>query len=106
MTTRVLFRFHAGLPFRQASEEDRKQCFELWDDMLEKWKTSGVKLIGSFGSPAHVDGFANYLIFEVEDTGLVTEMDHDIQMGDAGQLIEDFQFHVGTPRTRVEEIWA
>ncbi len=105
MAIRVLFRFHLGLPFRQASDEEKQKSHESMGEMFKKWKSSGVKLIGTFGSPAHEDGFASHMILEVEDIAQVGEMDHDIFMGDAGKFIEDFQFHIGVARTHIEDIW-
>ena len=105
MAIRVLFRIHAGLPYRQASEEEKKRLLELWIEMFKKWKSSGVKLLGTFGSGAHVDGFAHHMILEVEDEGKVGEMDRDIMMGEVGQFIEDFQFHIGGARKEIEDVW-
>ena len=64
-----------------------------------------IKLLGTFGSGAHVDGFAHHMIFEVEDEGKVGEMDRDIMMGEVGQFIEDFQFHIGGARKEIEDVW-
>ena len=102
---RVLFRFHLGLPFRQASEEERKKVGELMRETFQEWKSSGIKLIGTFGSPAHVDGFATYMIFEVDDFSKVGKMDQGFFRGEVGKFIEDFQVHVGIARTFIEDMW-
>jgi len=105
MAIRVLFRFHFGLPFRQASDEEKQKAYQAIEELFKKWKSSGVKLIGTFGGPAHVDGFAHHMILEVEDVSKVWEMDQGIFGGEVGKLIEEFQFHIGVARTSIEDIW-
>jgi hypothetical protein len=102
---RVLFRFHLGLPFRKASEEEKKKVGDLLGEIFQEWKSSGIKLIGTFGSPAHVSGFASYMIFEVDDLSKVGKMDQSIFRGEVGRFIEDFQVHIGIARTAIEDMW-
>ena len=104
-TLRVLFRCHFGLPYRQGSEEERTKTHELARQMFEKWKSSGVKLIGTFSCSSHVDGFAHHIILEVDDVRKVVEMDNDIFSGEVGKYMENFQFHIGWPGPGMEEIW-
>ena len=104
-TLRVLFRFHGGLPARQASEEEKQKLQEVAQQMFQKWISSGVKLIGTFSCSSHPDGFAHHIILEVDDVKQVVEMDNDIHAGEVGKLIENFQFHIGWPSPGIEAMW-
>ena len=105
MAIRVLFRCHFGLPFRQASEEEKQKVQDGMGEVFKKWKASGTKLMGYFGSSAHVDGFSHYMLFEIDDAAQVGEMDNDIFAGEIGKYVEDFQIHVGRDFEAIEEIW-
>ena len=102
---RVLFRFQFGLPMRQASDEEREKARELVRETFQKWNSSGVKLIGTFGNQGALDGFAHYMILEVDDVNKVQEIDRDITFGEVGKFIEKYSFHVGWARTFFEDIW-
>ena len=102
---RVLFRMHFGLPFRQASQEEKQKVSEKLTQMFNTWKTSGIRLLGTFGSPAHVGGFAHYLLFEVDDYEKVGEMDRGIFAGEVGRYIENFDLHIGMSRSQIEDVW-
>jgi hypothetical protein len=103
---RVLYRYMYGLPTRQASAEDRAKMRPLTEQLLRKWKTSGVKLIGYFSTYGNaVDGFCHHMILELDDLEKVTQMAEDIQGGEFGKLIERFDFHVGGGAA-AEEFWG
>ena len=102
---RVLFRLHFGSPYQQAPEEERKKAGELVRETFKKWKASGIRLIGTFSSTAHVDGYAHYTILEVDDLSQVQEMDRDIFLAEVGKYIERFDFTVGISRQFIEDIW-
>jgi hypothetical protein len=103
---RVLYRAVGGLPARQASKEERSKFGDLGAQILEKWKASGVKLIGSFSTYGNaVDGFCHHIILEVDDVRKVHEMQRDIQGGEFGRFIERYDFHVGYPFRNLEEAW-
>ena len=103
---RVLFRYQLGLPFRQASDEEKKRASELWEEMSKKWKSSGVRLIGYFGAYGHaVDGFCHHYIFEVDDLERVREMNADVFRGKGSKYLERFSFHIGQGHGS-EEWWA
>jgi predicted amidophosphoribosyltransferase len=56
---RVLFRYHGGVPLRQASDEAKAQSRTRLKEIFAKWKASGVKLVAYFGSYGEgVDGYA------------------------------------------------
>jgi hypothetical protein len=91
---RVLFRWVNGLPWRQASEEERKETSEQAGVMLEKWKASGVKLLADFNVAGNaVDDFAHFWIYEVPDVAMVREMTQDITR--IGKHMEKFSLNVG-----------
>jgi hypothetical protein len=103
---RVLYRAVAGLPARQASKEEWRALGDLTAQIWEKWKASGVKLIGSFSTYGNaVDGFCHHFILEVDDVRQVHEMQRDIQGGEFGRFIEKYDFHVGYPFGKLEEEW-
>ena len=105
MAIRVMFRLHLGLPFRQAPDAEKLKVREGLGEAFKKWKESGIKLIGTFTSSAHVDGFAHHLLLEVDDITKVTEMDHDIFGGELGKYVEDFQIHTGRDFQVIEDTW-
>jgi hypothetical protein len=102
---RVLFRFSIGLPYRQASAEEKKQVLALLQQMFQAWKAAGVRLIGTFGNQGAVDGFSHYIVLEVDDLSQVVAMDQAIMGGEVGRFVEKFSFHIGWKRDFVEEIW-
>jgi hypothetical protein len=102
---RVFFRASLGLPFRQASDEEKRKVDELWNEMATKWKSAGVRLVGYFGAHGEaLDGFGHNYIFEVDDVEIVRKMDDDIVRGELGKYIERFSFHIGCGRG-VEDWW-
>ena len=102
---RVLFRFHFGLPMRQASAEEKEKARGLLRETFQKWSSSGVKLIATFGNQGALDGFAHLMILEVDDISKVQEIDRDITGGEVGKFIEKYTFQMGWARTRLEDIW-
>jgi hypothetical protein len=103
---RVLFRFSLGLNYRQASEEEREKAVEVMRQTFEKWKSSGVKLIGYFGAHGEaLDGFGHNLILDIKDVNQVQEMDADIFGGGFGKFIEKFSLHIGWGLPLLEDIW-
>ena len=92
---RILFRWHLGLPMRQASEEEKKKIWELIGKLFDKWKSEGVKTIGTFTCSAHPENFSHFMIFEVDNIEKMTEMDRDICMGEVGKYIETFSLIPG-----------
>jgi hypothetical protein len=103
---RVLFRFTRGLPFRQASDEEKKWVDTYWTETARRWKSRGVKLLGYFGAYGHaVDGFCHHYVFEVDDVDTVRQMNADIYRGKGGKYLEHFSFHVGQGHGS-EEWWA
>jgi hypothetical protein len=102
---RVLFRVSLGLPFRQASNEERKRVMQLWQETATKWKSAGVKLVGYFGADGSaLHGFGHHYIFEVDDLSVIREMDADIFYGELGKYVEDFAFNIGWGRG-TEDWW-
>ena len=101
---RVMFRFHGGMPVRQASDEARAQFSPKLKEIFAKWKSSGVKLVGYFGSYGNgVDGYAHHLILDVPEITMVQEMNSDI-FGGLGAFYEKHHFEVGEGRAG-EDLW-
>jgi hypothetical protein len=101
---RVLFRWLAGLPKRQASEEELRQVGESWVRLAEKWKSEGVRHIGYWMSDGWVDGFAHYHILEIDDVSQVRKMAGEFSQA-VGKYVEKFSFHIGTTFPDVEDFW-
>jgi hypothetical protein len=60
---RVMFRFHAGVPFRQASDEAQAAYRAQLKQAFAKWKSARVKLVGSFGGLGEgVGGYAHHVL--------------------------------------------
>lgn len=93
---RVLFRYYAGLPMRQASEGERQSLMEAWEQLCKDWTTLGVKLCASFSGLSNPGGFCHYIIFEVDDLELMKKMNGDVLGGTVGKLAERYDFSVGT----------
>ena len=103
---RIMFRFSTGLPWRQASAEERARFSSLFTEIFTRWKSSGVKLLGYFGSRGQgIDGFSHNLIFAVDDLSVIDEMDADIISGEIGRYVEKFSFDVGWGLASFEGIW-
>lgn len=103
-TIRVLFRFHGGVPVRTASDEDKAHYREQMRQILKKWKSSGVKLVGSFhGCGEGVGGFSHYVILDVNDVETVYDMNFDIFDG-VGKFYQRHSFDIGGPPI-VEGMW-
>jgi hypothetical protein len=98
-----MLRLHLGVPFRQASAEERQELMEQFKQFYAKWKASGVKLIGSYhGCGEGVGGYAHYVLFDVDDIETVYQMNRDI-FGLRG-LYQRHSIDVGLPPA-VEEVW-
>ena len=94
---------HAGVPYRQASDEAKAQYFPQLRRIFAKWKSSGVKLIGYFGSYGDgVDGYGHHLILDVPEITMVREMNSDI-FG-LGGIYQKHGFEVGAGGVG-EEMW-
>ena len=103
-TIRVLFRFHGGVPLRTGSDEDKAQYREQIRRIFKKWKSSGVKLVGSFHACGEgVGEFAHYVILDVNDVDTVYEMNGDI-FGGVGKFYQRHSFDIGLPPI-VESMW-
>ena len=102
---RVLFRYHGGVPARQASEEEMAQAYEYLRQTCKQWESSGVKLVGTFGAFGEgVGGFAHYIIFEVDDIDMVDKMSNDIYSGGIRKFYEKHSFDIGRT-SRFELLW-
>ncbi len=107
MSFRVLMRMHGGLAVRQATSEQRESILGPgFEKMLSGWQNQGIRLIGTFGNGAHVDGFAHYAIFEIDDMDLIKKMDNDFMGSDFAGMIEDFELHLGWSRDFIDKYWA
>jgi hypothetical protein len=45
MAIRVMFRMHLGLPFRQASHDEKLKVRDGLGEVFKKWNESGIKLV-------------------------------------------------------------
>jgi muconolactone delta-isomerase len=100
---RVMLRFHGGVPFRQASDEAKAQYQAQLKQAFARWRSAGVKMIGSFrASGEGVGGYAHYILFDVDDLGTVHQMNSDI-FG-LGGIYQRHSFDVGLPPI-VEGMW-
>lgn len=103
---RILFRFSFGLPYRRASDEEKKKTGDLLTQMMKKWKASGVKLIGYFGAQGEtLDGFSHNMILAVDDVTKALELDADITGTEFGKYIERFSLVIGWGFPPLEELW-
>ena len=104
---RVLFRFHLGLPYRQAGDSEKERLHASIAEMFKEWRSKGINLVGTFGAMGSgVGGFAHYAIFNVDDLDVVSNMNHDIFTREASKYIEDFDFAIGWSRPFIEDVWA
>ena len=71
---RILFRFHYGLPMRQSSQDDREHIWTLMHELFTKWKSEGIKTIGTFICSSHPEGYSHFHILEVDDIQKMFEM--------------------------------
>ena len=86
---RVLLRWHFGLPSRQASEEETAQAREAVRQTIQEWKSSGVKLVGTFGGYGNGTGeYAHYAILEVDSLDVVNEMNNALYGGNSSRFYE------------------
>ena len=91
---RVMFRLHVGTAYRQASDEAKAQYYAKLKEIFAKWKSSGVKLVGYFGSYGNgVDGYAHHLILDVPEITMLREMNGNT-FG-LGGLYQKHSFEVG-----------
>jgi hypothetical protein len=102
--TRVLFRYLAGLPYRQAPEEERKEMGEAYAKLVEQWKSEGIRLLGHWSGMEQVDGFGHYAILEVNDLSKIREMSDDLGR-EVGKYLEKMSFHIGWSIPALEEPW-
>jgi len=102
---RVLVQFSSGLPWRRASEEERKKANESDLQISKKWKASGVQFIGYFGAPAGLEGFTHSALFGVKDIKQVQEMADDLFASEWGKYVEKYRLVIGWGWTEVEEWW-
>src|SRR5690606_34004792 len=102
---RVLFRFSTGLPYRLASDEEKQQAGVLLEQVFQGWRDTGVRLIGTFGNHSAMDGFAHYVILEIDDLDQVHAMDRDIVKGVVGKYVEKFSSHIGWARPFIDSTW-
>jgi hypothetical protein len=99
---RVVFQWHLGLPWRQASEEEREQSNTLLLQIFEKWKRDpGITHRYYFLRR----GVAHYNIFEVDDLSKIDEMDNDITLAQ-GLLLEKYSFEVVFANRTVADAWG
>jgi len=92
------------MPFRQASDEEKAQYRAQIKQAFAKWKSAGVKLVGSFHAWGEgVGGYAHYVLFDVDDLETVHQMNSDIF--DLGGIYQKHSFDIGLP-TIIEGMWA
>jgi hypothetical protein len=103
MACTVLFRYQMGLPYRQASPQERDAWARAFADMLRKWKSSGVKLKASFNSSSRVGGFCHNWIMEAGSMEFAQGLSSDLVTGPVGKLLEDFSIEVGG--SMAEKFW-
>jgi chlorite dismutase len=101
----VLLQFTNGLPWRQASEEQKKKAMESWRQLYKKWKGSGIHLIGNFSASRALDRYSNNLLFAIKDIQQYNEMTGDLMDADATKWIEDWRMVLGQGFPQVEELW-
>ena len=107
MSFRVLMRMHGGLAVRQTTNEEKETVlFPGFEKMFSDWQKQGIRLIGTFGNGAHVDDFAHYAIFEIDDLDLMKKMDSDFMSSDWAGMIENFELHLGWSRDFIDKHWA
>ena len=101
---RALLRFQLGTPFRLASAEEKQQTIDVFGQMLKKWKSSGVKLIGGFDSYGDgTTGYAHLAILEVDDVAVIESLNNDIFASD--MLFEKHSIEIGDLRPMFEKFW-
>ncbi len=101
---KILIRFHLGTPFRLASAEEKQQTFDAFRDLMQKWKTSDIKLVGGFGSYGNgPDDYAHLAIFEVSNYAQVKAMNSDIFS--SGLLYEKHSIEIGEPKSIFDAFW-
>jgi hypothetical protein len=83
------------------SEEERRKMRDGFSELVEKWKTAGVKSLGYWNS-GPLDGFCHYQIFEVSDISTVRQMNLDLNQ--LGPYIDKHELHVGFSGP-VEDVW-
>ncbi|NPV10060.1 MAG: hypothetical protein HPY83_19105 [Anaerolineae bacterium] len=104
---RVLFQYTLGLPYGQASEEERKQAAESALEMARKWKASGVTYVGYFGSLAGPGApeFAHTTVLEVKDFVQVQEMSDELYHSEWGKYVEKYRLEVGSGWPDLDAFW-
>ena len=90
---RVLLRSKLGVPFLQASDEEKEAMGKESDKIWKKWQAAGIKLLAHWSGP--LDGFAHYQIFEAPDLDAAWQMDQDWWAAKYRRLFEQLEFHVG-----------
>jgi hypothetical protein len=99
---RALFRGLGGVAWRQATEEERSAVQDSYVKLVEKWKSEGVKFLGSWEG-GQLDGFGHYLILEVDDVVKIRRMDEELAR-EFSKYVTRFSFHVGWS-SAMEDPW-
>jgi len=96
-----------GLPWRQATEEQRQKSIEASAAMMRKWKAAGIELVGYFGAPsAGATGHVHNYIFRVKDAAQFHQMAADVdQANEAWKIVERHAMTFGWDHGRLEW-WA
>jgi hypothetical protein len=95
-------RWTAGRRSHDLSEEERGRMGEDYRELVEKWKSAGVKPLGYWNS-GPLDGFCHYQIFEVSDISTVRQMNLDLNQY-ASPYIDAYELHIGFSGP-FEEVW-
>ena len=96
-------RWTLGLPFRQASEEDKKRALESQTELLRAWKASGVQLVTTFGvSGGSWDGYWRNYMFDVPDLRKARRMSTDVSHSVLGKFTEKFELVYGSREASIE----
>jgi hypothetical protein len=94
----VMFQATLGLPFHQASQEERAGFYEAWGAMEAKWEARGIELVAYIGTQA--TEYAHTSIYRLKNADQFFEMEQDI--ADAGDLfsrMEKFSIALGKGRS-------
>ena len=90
----VLFQFSLGLPWRQASQEERDKATEGWQAMLAKWEADGIERLGYIVTQA--TEYAHTGLFRLKNADQHHQMEQDINDAvDAFKLVEKFSLAIG-----------
>mgnify|MGYP000864008848 CR=1 FL=1 len=101
----VILQIQLGLPWRQASAEQRKEAHAEFLEMAKKWKASGIRLIGTFTFPQVLNGYSNNWFFGIDNDTQMDQINRDIMGSQFGKIIEDFSLANGGANADFEENW-